>query len=246
MASSVTRAALASEAAHVAQVRSPPMAVSGMARVLLAGLAWLHPQRAGAHRFPIAPRTVPRAPSALACASDRLAALSLPSEPDPKLEPDGVVRAICRGLQHNDTPNPNAGLSRLFNFATYECRAALTARKGKETEARFVRYADSPALIALLGCDSFELTQPPTVIPGTQTRGALATQIVLVREARGFRYKSGHERPAEQVGTLHEENYLFTLEQQRRPPLAGCWMVKELLPMRHHMMFAGDSGGTVY
>ena len=67
----------------------------------------------------------------------RLAVLSLPMAPDVALEPADVVYAVCRGLQCNDVPNPDAGLARLFNFATYECRAALTARQGKETVERF-------------------------------------------------------------------------------------------------------------
>ena len=84
------------------------------------------------------------------------------------------------------------------------------------------------------------------LIVGTQTRGALATQVVVVEETLGFRFRSGHERPeAERADETRSERYLFTLTLERRPPLQGCWLVKELLPMRHHMMFAGDSGGTV-
>jgi hypothetical protein len=175
-----------------------------------------------------------------------LMALSLPAEPSEALSPNDVVSVLCRGLQHNHIPSCDTGLRRLFAFATYECRAALTARKGKETVERFMKYAESPALVALLGCRSFKLLGEPTVIVGTQTRGALATQVVVVEETLGFRFRSGHERPeAERAEETRSERYLFTLTLERRPPLQGCWLVKELLPMRHHMMFAGDSGGTV-
>ena len=96
-------------------------------------LAWLPHAGAhvpsGAYRWLSAPQSMPRAPTALAC--DSLSALSLPHVPDPLLEPDGVVHVICRGLQHNDTPEPNAGLSRLYRFATYECRSALTRRENR-------------------------------------------------------------------------------------------------------------------
>ena len=61
--------------------------------------------------------------------SVRLQALALPSAPAPSLEPAAVAFALCRGLQLNDVPHVDAGLERLFRFATYECRAALTARK---------------------------------------------------------------------------------------------------------------------
>ena len=173
----------------------------------------------------------------------RLAVLSLPTEPDVALEPADVMYAVCRGLQCNDVPEPDAGLARLFNFATYECRAALTARQGKETVERFKKYADSPVMDAILRCSTFEPRTEPTVIAGTPTRGALATQVVTVVEERGFRTSAGLERKPEDQGTFSED-YLFTLQQERRPPLAGCWMVKEMIMMKHHMIFAGDSGAV--
>ena len=149
----------------------------------------------------------------------RLAALSLPMAPDVALEP-ATSRYAGRGLQCNE-PEPDAGLARLFNFATYECRAALTARQGKETVERFCKYADSPVMDAILRCSTFEPRTEPTVIAGTPTRGALATQVVTVVEERGFRTSAGLERKPEDQGT-HSEDYLFTLQQERRPPLAGC------------------------
>jgi len=69
---------------------------------------------------------------------DALLALSLPTAPNIGLQPADVVRALCRGLQFNDVPSADAGLSRLFGFATYECRASLTARKGKDSTERFI------------------------------------------------------------------------------------------------------------
>lgn len=91
-----------------------------------------------------------------------------------------------------------------------------------------------------------------TLLPGTMTRGDMATVVVAVSEpGGGYRFRqSGYPRPAGKESTgsgtgEEEELYLFTLQKERRPPLLGCWMLKELLPMRHHMMFAGDSGGTV-
>jgi hypothetical protein len=66
-------------------------------------------------------------------------------------------------------------------FTTYLCRAALTSRKGyKSGVERFVEYAE---LYTLLGCLSFALVGEPTIIPATQTRGALASISVDVTEA---------------------------------------------------------------
>eukprot|EP00962_Isochrysis_galbana_P016263 scaffold4655_cov115-Isochrysis_galbana.AAC.6 len=157
---------------------------------------------------------------------------------------------------------------------------------------RTLRYAPgSAALVGLLRCASFDLRGQVTVLPGTMTRGDMATVVVAVREPAGYRFKqSGFPRPAgaglqpaaqdaqgrdneprqvaadmrspqrdrmaieqadEAPGSrasaakdnLAEEFYRFTLIKERRPPLDGCWLVREVLPMRHHMLFAGDSGG---
>lgn len=235
-----------------------------------------------------------------------LLALSLPSAPAPELGPALVVSALCRGLQHNDVPAVDAGLERLYRFATFECRAALTARKGKNSVERFCRYAESPALTDLLHSTAFTVAEDVTLIAGTQTRGALATVVVDVTAADpGFRTRSGLERSAEERARRKPpERYLFTMQarsarpparpspvvvcctcrnstlgtwrpwpvaaaelcaravehtpdgypvivmvnrrpaqKERRPPLQDCWLLKELLPMRHHMIFAGDSGG---
>ena len=174
---------------------------------------------------------------------DSLEALSLPMEPSPELEPAAVVRAVCRGLQHADTPTLNAGLERLYRFSTFECRAALTARQGKNSVEAFVCYAN---LYSLPRCPSLALVGGTTIIPGTQTRGALASLAVDVVEPIGFRFPSGHERPAsdEMEPPVRTERYQFTLSQERRPPLAGCWLVHAVLPMREHMMFNGDSGAV--
>lgn len=141
-------------------------------------------------------------------------------------------------------PEPSAGLRRCFNFATYECRAALTSRKGYKdpTGEKFTQFAE---LHSLPNCESFALVEEPTIIAGTQTRGALATAAVDVTFRLAFRHKSGFERkdiiPGEE---RRVERFLFTLEQQRRPPLQGCWTIRGLLPARDHMLFNGDSGAV--
>ena len=155
----------------------------------------------------------------------------------------GVVQALCRGLQHAHVPTANAGIERLYNFATFECRAALTARQGKNSVERFVEYAN---LYSLVGCPGFSLVGDVTIIPGTPTRGALASLAVDVVEPVGFYFPSGHERPPtnELQPPISTERYQFTLTCERRPPLTGCWLVQNVLPMKHHMMFNGDSGAV--
>ena len=171
--------------------------------------------------------------------AEKLTALSLPSEPSPDLTPQDVVRCLCMGLKFANVPNVGDGLRRVYHFTTYECRAALTSRKGyKSGPERFVKFAE---MWALPGCVSFQLVSEPTIIPGTQTRGAMASVAVDVVETLAFRHKSGFERVGsadESVGPGEEANepstrterYLFTLQQERRPPLTGCWMVTTLMP----------------
>lgn len=181
-----------------------------------------------------------------ALAAQELAVLSLPSEPSPELSPADVVTALCRGLQSNQVPTPDAGIERVYHFTTYECRAALTARKGyKSGVERFVQHA---MLYSLVECRSFRLVGEPTIIAGTQTRGAMASLAVDVQYDPGFRFKSGFERRAPPAdaddGASEGERYLFTLQQERRPPLAGCWLVRSLMPAREHMLFNGDTGAV--
>ena len=186
----------------------------------------------------------------------QLQVLSLPTVPSPDLSPSGVVHALCSGLKHNHVPSVNDGIRRVYAFTTYECRAALTSRKGyKSGVEKFVEHA---SLFALPGCLDFSLAGEPSVIPATQTRGALASVGVDVVEQLSFRFASGFERSSAAVdesegmetrtrtedALLGRERYLFQLAQERRPPLAGCWMVTSIMPAREHMLFNGDAGSV--
>ena len=172
----------------------------------------------------------------------QLAALSLPSQPAEALSAQDVVQCLCTGLKYIDVPEQDDGLRRLYHFTTYECRASLTRRKGyKSGVERFVRFAE---LHSLPNCLSFAFVGEPTIIVGTQTRGAMASICVDVTAPVTFRHKSGFERSEGVVMDTVTERYLFQLQQERRPPLAGCWMVTSLLPARDHMLFNGDTGAV--
>mmetsp|Transcript_70654 Transcript_70654/g.117357 ORF Transcript_70654/g.117357 Transcript_70654/m.117357 type:complete len:258 (+) Transcript_70654:258-1031(+) len=250
-----------------------------LAAALLSPAAWIprgmdkHIQRDLSYKFSYPQgNAYPKALSAVMSSSDidtaRLAALSLPTEPSNALSPTDVVTLLCRGLQHAHVPTANAGLYRLHNFCTYECRASLTAREGyKSGPERFVQKA---MLWALPGCHSFEIVSEPTIIPGTQTRGTMASMAVEVCEQVCFYYRSGHERDgasAREVWVdplqrgidgggsggndngkceLRCERYLFQLTQERRPPLAGCWLVSSLMPAREMYLSNGQSSQDIY
>ena len=66
--------------------------------------------------------------------------------------------------------------------------------------------------------------------------------VVAVRAAETFRHPSGYakgEQAAESLyaaSSMGNELVRFTLQQERRPPLQDCWLVKEILPARLHDM----------
>jgi hypothetical protein len=180
----------------------------------------------------------------------------LPQTPTPNLDPRQLVDSALRALVPSTTTPPTTSatitqddaLRRLFAHATYECRAALTARKGKDCADRFVQHAPSShALGAILRAYSYAISAETTLIAGTPTRGALATQLVAIQELASPRHPSGHLRSEEEraatASEMNEELFLFTLQQARRPPLDDCWLVHGIVPMRHHAVFAGDTGG---
>ena len=184
-----------------------------------------------------------RSPRAYAyAAAEPASELALPSGPSPALDADAVVSGLCSALQHLDEPTADCGLERLFHFATFECRAALTARRGDTQEMldSFVEHANSQALQPLLRCSAFDVGESK-LIAGTPTRGALATFVVTVWEsATAFRHHSGYERRtsledcwlADSSTADRSELVRFTLQKERRPPLQDCWLVKEILPLR--------------
>ena len=154
-------------------------------QLLLALCSWLPTSRVPAHAHAV------RTPTMLA-PEDALTVLSLPTEPSPALSPIDVVHTLCRGLQNNNVPSENDGLRRLYAFTSYECKASLTSRKGFFSGVeKFVEHAE---VYTLKGCLSFALVGEPTIIAGTQTRGAIATLSVDVSEALSFRGPSGFER----------------------------------------------------
>ena len=86
------------------------------------------------------------------------------------------------------------------------CRAAVGG-----SLADFLKYARNPTFAQLVDHESWS-GKLGNRIPATQTRGALATTMVTVQTNRG-----------------QERKFLWTLQQQRRLPDQGCWLVHECL-----------------
>ena len=66
----------------------------------------------------------------------------------------------------------------------------------------------------LANCEEFNIEEP-NVIAGTPTRGALCTMIVKVK--------------CRDAIPMPSRRFLWTLQQERRPPLTGCWLIREVL-----------------
>lgn len=113
---------------------------------------------------------------------------------------------ICmNALEKNDLEN--SGLATCFAFSNDMCRAAV----GGSLED-FVQYARNPTFGSLLNCRQWRAEPLQLVNTCTPTRGPMATQVVHV-VGRDERRKS----------------FLWTLQQERRPPLQGSWLIWQCL-----------------
>ena len=165
------------------------------------------------------------------------------TEPSPALSPETVALTCCRSLQWVDYPTPNAGLARCFDFFTFECRKAVTARQGGNTVERFQEYGLlSPALQPFMGAHRVTLKEGTYTDAKPPLRGALVTFPIEIQVAKihSVQFPSGMERSG--VSEPPPVHIVMRLEQQRRPPNEGCWLVREVLDVRH--AFAGDMGNA--
>jgi hypothetical protein len=172
--------------------------------------------------------------------------LNAPYEPSPDLDPETVARTICRSLQWVDYPRPTAGLARCYDFLTFECRKAVTARQGGGSVERFIEYGIlSPALLPFMGAKIVNLGEASTLTPARPpTRGALISFPVQITGADVLtvQYQSGIARGG--VAAAPPVTHMVVrLEQQRRPPFQHCWLVREVLDVRY--AFAGDMGNAI-
>jgi len=127
--------------------------------------------------------------------------------PNPEIASEKIVPICMDALQRNNEPFINAGLETCFNFSSDACRAAL----GGNLEA-FIRYANNPTFGSLIDCQGYKIVSVGPEIPGTQTRGAMQTMLIDVTTKKG-----------------QERRFLWTLQRERRPPRAGCWLVHEVM-----------------
>jgi hypothetical protein len=173
-----------------------------------------------------------------------LTLINAPTEPHPDLDVTQVAILICRSLQFVDYPTPNHGLKRCYPFFTHDCRAVVTARQGAKSVERFLEYGLlAPALQPFMGATRVDLGEATSYTEAKPPfRGALVSFPVVIEGAPilSLQHPSGIERNG--VAAPPITNMVLRLEQQRRPPNQGCWMVREILDVRH--AFAGDMGNA--
>lgn len=161
--------------------------------------------------------------------------------PRPNLTPEAVALSCARSLQFVDYPTENDGLKRVFHYLTLECRKTVTARQGGDNVERFCNYGGlSPALQPFMGARRVDVggVRDVTIIPGTANRGDLASVPITIygSDVLTFQHHSGFIKGAVgQEPPVHQ--MVMRLEKARRPPMSDCWLVTEIIDVRHG--FAG-------
>lgn len=151
--------------------------------------------------------------------------LVLPADDAP---PEEVVRACMDGLQHNDEPRADSG--KLLCWAT--AGDMMRTIHGGDP-AKFVRWTRrSPVFDCMVGCERFEIEADTVLLlPGTPTRGAMAKAVVLVAPTEAI--VDGAHSVRGRIGAPPERRFLWTMQQQRRPPRVGAWLIYEVLAIDH-------------
>ena len=141
-----------------------------------------------------------------------LASASAPA-PDPALSPVEIVEICQRALQKNDFPEVDAGRELNFAFAGDQLRAIWGGSMDE-----FVRWSKAnPVFEYMVDCDDFEILEDTVETnEGTPTRGSLTKMVVRVRN---------NDQPSKKGA----RDYLWTLQQERRPPMTGCWLLWQVI-----------------
>ena len=123
-----------------------------------------------------------------------LALAGVPPHPPPSLSPGQVVEIVLAALQHNDDPQPDAGIATTFEFASPANRLETGPLQ------RFASMIKNPAYRVMLGFRS--ATKGRLELDGNHAQ----QRVVIVG------------RDGSQV------TYVFLLSKQSDGPYANCWM----------------------
>ena len=94
---------------------------------------------------------------------------------------------------------------------------------------------------SLVDCESFALDRSSvTTIPATPTRGALCKLLVRVQPVEAT--VDGEHSVRGRIGKPPVRSFHWTMQQQRRPPRLGAWLIYQVLAV-DHAIDESDSGG---
>jgi hypothetical protein len=156
-------------------------------------------------------------------------------QPSPLLNSTSVVNACMDTmLQHKAQ-----GLEVCFHFSSDNCRAAL----GGSLD-RFSQYAENPIFGYLVHCVAYDIVSVGPLIQGTATRGAMQTVLLDAHQQLPHEpQQQALPAPASASETTttpplgrEAKRFLWTLQQERRPPRQGCWLIREVIYVKNAYM----------
>jgi len=160
--------------------------------------------------------------------------------PSPALPPEIVAIGCIRSLQSVDYPTEKAGLERIYPFLTWNCIKHIVGCNNESGQLggveRFCELGSmSPVFQPLFGATHIDIDfDNMTLMPGTLTRGTIAALSLQVTASpiMIFQHKSGMLRDGISQSPP-KTDMVIRLQQERRPPLAGCWLVRDIIDARY-------------
>jgi hypothetical protein len=167
--------------------------------------------------------------------------------PNPTFQAIDVVTA-CMDTFVRNRHDTKIGLDVCFAFSNDRCRAATGGNINE-----FYQYATNPTFAYLTSCVSYNIVSIGPIINRTAHRGSMQTVLLEVLPSITTsmttviqaipRPRSPPATPNVKYSTGMETNdvvpwdpnaptprrFLWTLQQERRPPLQNCWMIHEVL-----------------
>jgi hypothetical protein len=144
----------------------------------------------------------------------------------PNPNTDWSAQDVVQGCMDTLIHDPIQGLEVCFAFSSDRCRSAIGGSLDK-----FNEYANNPVFQYLVHCDEYKIVRVGPIITSTPTRGAMQTCLIeaihKVQQQQSTDDENNNENS--EITTSSSRKFLWTLQQERRPPNQGCWMVHEVL-----------------
>ena len=185
-----------------------------------------------------------------AASMERMYSDLLPN-PNPTFQAIDVVTA-CMDTFLQNPHDTKIGLDVCFAFSNDRCRAAIGGNINE-----FYQYATNPTFAYLTSSVSYQVVSIGPTINGTAHRGAMQTVLLEVIPSittsmttststipsPNVKYSTRTDQRIKcaSVNTNDDDDktldrtsptprrFLWTLQQERRPPLQNCWMIHEVL-----------------